>query len=302
MITKGKMKGIDENGITLEVIPMLVTVEMAKKFISMSYPRQRAIKKRVVGKYATDMENHEFYPSFIRFYKDTFGYRVLINGHHRLEAIIKSGVPTLCYVSIESIAGIDAGDLYDKIDDGEKRGTADMLRARGHEDTMSMVNLKRLAGASSRLFSKFGDYYNLPVHLQTDVAESYLPEMALFLELCDQANIENKKLCYRAPVLSVILATLKYQKEPSTRFWGQMVNDDGLRKGQPQKALLDFLRKHAIHTTTTSKRKTVTHKQLSRGCMYAFNKFMLGKDLVSITINRTVKPIILIGCDEFYNS
>lgn len=98
-----------------------VTPEMAETLINTSNYDNRKVKNRVVEKYAKMMENGEwqFSPETISISKAGR----LLNGQHRLLAVVKSGVTCRFLIA----AGFD-DDVFKVLDRGATRTTADALR------------------------------------------------------------------------------------------------------------------------------------------------------------------------------
>lgn len=74
----------------------------------------------------------------------------------------------------------------------------------------------------------------------------------------------------RAPIMAVALATLRYQPSGATEFWSAVAADNGLQKGDPAKALLQFLR-NLVGVTGNA-----TQRYQSRAAAAAWNAFWRG--------------------------
>lgn len=92
-----------------------ITPELAEKMLSKNLPYNRKISEKTVGLYARDMAKgrwNEDAPSAIVI--SSKGY--LIDGQHRLMAVIKAGVPIAFYVA----RGVSE-KTFDYIDNGKRR-------------------------------------------------------------------------------------------------------------------------------------------------------------------------------------
>lgn len=101
---------------------VLFTPEMATEIISKPSTNFRSVKRPVVNQYAKDMENGNwtFCGDTIKFDKDGN----LIDGQHRLRAIIKSGIPQYFY-KVEELDPESARVM----DSGFKRSVNDYLKS-----------------------------------------------------------------------------------------------------------------------------------------------------------------------------
>ena len=98
-----------------------ITPEMAAKMLAMNFDGNRNIRKNVVAKYANDMANgrwNENVGGIIRFSSSG----KLIDGQHRLHAVVKSGAPVRFLVQ----TGLDESD-YQAIDSGTPRTVGDSI-------------------------------------------------------------------------------------------------------------------------------------------------------------------------------
>lgn len=108
----------------------------AEALLATQYDRQRPVKRRAVDKYAADIKAGRWKPdSMLKI--DVAGH--LIDGQHRLLAVIKAGVP------VEFIVARDVPtESYATTDTGAGRTLADVLRFRGEANTTVLA-----AGLSS---------------------------------------------------------------------------------------------------------------------------------------------------------
>ena len=117
-------------------VVMKVTPERAAKWLKLN-TRNRNLRGRHVETLSTEMlkGNWKVNGDAIRL-NDV----MLIDGQHRLEAIVRSGV------TIESVVCFDvASDTFDTIDKGMKRTAADTLHLRGEKNTNVLAGAARLA-------------------------------------------------------------------------------------------------------------------------------------------------------------
>ena len=101
-----------------------VTPQQAEEWLSKNADSQRKLRDSVVNKYTRDMVNGrwEFTHQGIAF--DSAGR--LIDGQHRLAAVVKAGIPIKMLVFTDSLP-----TAYDHLDIGYGRTAVDVLKARG---------------------------------------------------------------------------------------------------------------------------------------------------------------------------
>jgi len=108
----------------MEVSMVKITPELAESWLSKNAEFQRKLRPSIVDRYARDMERGEWVSTHQGIAFDCNGR--LIDGQHRLAAIVKSGM------TIEMpVARNTAARAYDHVDLGFSRKTSDVLKAQG---------------------------------------------------------------------------------------------------------------------------------------------------------------------------
>lgn len=111
-----------------------VTPEIARKMLESNYEGQRKVRKSTVDKYASDMSHG-------RWNVDAGGVIVissdgcLIDGQHRLEAVIKSGMTIWFYVMTDADPS-----AFSLIDSGVKRSVGDVIGGRNAKVKASITS------------------------------------------------------------------------------------------------------------------------------------------------------------------
>jgi hypothetical protein len=101
-----------------------VTPETASEWLSRSRPGQRAIRKNHVNEMARDMIAGRWAQTHVGIAFDVNGY--LVDGHHRLHAIVESGVT----ITMPVAYGL-SDEAFFRIDQGRPRSVADTVTAVG---------------------------------------------------------------------------------------------------------------------------------------------------------------------------
>jgi len=163
---------------TEQIRKMFITPEEAENWLKLSHQNQRKLNPRRVELYASEMAQGRFQttPDAIAFNKT--GY--LINGMHRLQAIVTSGV---------SISQFVASNLSDEsfvyTDQGQSRSKKQLLKSYGlesiHADALFVIAKKRFGGNLSGGYTnkKITNTDFLNIAEEFKVAKSLIPSERL---------------------------------------------------------------------------------------------------------------------------
>jgi hypothetical protein len=110
---------------TLKKYRVLLTPELAKKWLSTTSEKKRPVRRGKVKKFASDMKNGLWLENGDTFCFDVTG--ALCNGIHRCTAVVESGVSMM----VDVVEGLSL-DAVDTIDIGTPRNVLDRLRISGH--------------------------------------------------------------------------------------------------------------------------------------------------------------------------
>ena len=215
-----------------------------------SYPRQRGLRHHHVEYLAAAMRRGEFKPGVIELRR--LGDQVLlIDGQHRLSAIVKSGL-TFDLVVLErdaaSIEDVDAD--YARMDRGIARGMGDSLRAYGLSDTLGLTQsqMNRASAAIVPIVIGFTPVSTSPAMLARKTAElrqramlDWQEEIRAYMEIVGNSKRGGNRRLGISAVAAVAFVTLRYQQERAADFWQAVKDNDGLRRGDPAKTLIEFL-------------------------------------------------------------
>ena len=94
--------------------------------------------------------------------------------------------------------------------------------------------------------------------------------------------------------LSVLLVIMKYNPSKGAEFISKVASDDGLKVGDPRKALNRYLRDTSKNIAYTGK-KIALNGQVARACAKSWNKFLGGINAKNINVlkDEILKPIII---------
>lgn len=279
------------NNNSVESTVQIVTPEMARHWRTTAhFERQRKISDQNIKRLANEMTAGRFTPGtqiYICILPD--GTLVLVNGNHTLEAIALSGIPQLLTVTTKHVSDQnEAGLIYAVFDIQRTRSWRDSLRAVGTDENMPHA---------SEVLSAIGIIEDGFAHTRAEVIsridrinklEEYSEAANMFAECIFNTPRETKKLIKRVAIIAVALETFRYQPSFAMEFWSKVANDDGLVKGDPEKALLTWLR-NSIGAGGRSAQ--IEH---SRAAASAWNAAFQGRQVVTVKPNA-IKNFHLLG-------
>ncbi len=277
-----------------------VTPDMAFRWISEDhrFDRQRPLRPRHVAELIQAMRGGTFATGTIMFaYCEALNRTFLVDGQHRLTAIVESGISQRLYIAAETVPDYRAlADLYSRLDRGAGRGMMDVIRAQslGSEFGLTDYVVHRLSPAlplimvdfqMSRLTSgvtRMGDE-------RVRMAREWSSEIGWYWDCLhpERPDTVVTKRMQASPVAAVGLITLRYQHDRAMEFWTAVAANDS-RKDTPERTLADFLR-------TFSGKDGGTVNYRARAVATAWNAFYEGRELRMIKVIDPRAPIRIAG-------
>lgn len=222
------------------------------------------------------------------------GTLTMIDGHHRMLAQEQSGRDVVWNVIIHDVPDEDAQkNLFWTFDTTlRKRSLANVLTGVNASENMGLNKSMSLALARAVAFIDNGMCPNVGQNSRTYTPGEQLAlmsqwqgEAAIYQDCVDLAANALKTKLRSTQIAAAALVTFRAHPEKAEEFWHGLCADDGLRKGDPRKTLLDWMRDtHLAGTGLTSAAAAVGR---------AWSAWMTGKDLNSIRIGR--QPVRIAG-------
>jgi len=284
----------------IEITPDIAIEYLSEKY---SYEFNRKVKPHHVEFLADAMEKGRFDPtSQIAFACIPNEKDYIINGQHTLSAIIKSNLPQTLNVVRYIVSSLDeVHSLFSHYDIGYLRSFADSVRAFGVADNTGLnhTQIKQTAAALRYMKSGFPRGSASVKKSSEDMIQfiyDWNEEALLIFNLLIAGEKKTNRRLKTSAVLSVLLVIMRYNPAKGAEFVSQVASDDGLRVGDPRKALNRYLRDTSKNTITTGK-KSATNGQLARACAKSWNKFISNVNAKNINIRReeVSKPIVIKG-------
>lgn len=215
---------------------MHITPDQAETWLGHNH-RNRTLRKQVVSRYARDMTNGKWLYNGEAIKFDIDGN--LLDGQHRLQAIVESGVT----VETEVVTGL-APDTQDVMDTGLKRSPGDMLALHGHPYVNMMA-----AAAKMALGVQTGDIVTRRFVPTSAEVKEWVDAHPDIVQSCENAKTWAPRADIRPALVAYthwVLAQLDRQQ--ADEFWAGVSSKVGLEDGDPRLALshrlADLRRQH----------------------------------------------------------
>jgi hypothetical protein len=264
------------------------------------YKHQRPINQRHVDHLARAMHEGKFSPVNSIAFSLLDGQVSLINGQHTLRAIVQSKRPqtlNIVYYTVDNET--EEAELYFRMDKPLKRNTADSMRATNIPETLSLSPSKIRETASALRFMK--ENFGVARHTQDLVSDDdlieWLPlwswEAHAVWNCLTGCTARERNLITRKAVLSVALATMRYQPSDAREFWGQVAHADALDRNDPRLTLREWLLSEQGRNNRLGGR--TQNYAIARGCILAWNMFREHKPLRVIVVHNPTAVVCIDG-------
>lgn len=279
--SKSKMVGVDEARCILE---------------NMAFPGQRRVRPAHVKKLANAQKKGTFRQG-TNIDIAVFGkHKYLINGQHTLNAIMQSGMPQSLIVVYHTCTSMEEiHDLYVNFDNHLKRTPQDSMAAYNIKgmDQLEGGLRRAIYGATGILSIGFSSINQWDIsnefawfqdtNTRMKLVSNWMPEaIRVSNDVKGQAFTPFISL---VSVLSVALVTYRFADKPEV-FWAGLAEDDGLKRGDPRKALI------LLYADKTRLRKfTYQRHVISRYVASGWNAFRRGEERTTVLPQSSDLPI-----------
>lgn len=230
----------------------------------------RPIRERIVRAYAEDMRNGNWQTNgdAIRVSVDD----VLLDGQHRLRAVVESGVTIRMLV----IHGLES-ETQDTVDGGAKRKFADVLVLRGHKNAITLASTLRLVAIYERA-GKVGAAFN---NVNSVTNAQMLDSLANQPWLEEGMNLANRVHAKTGLPASIAGFTwwlfAQIDAEDAEAFFEQFISGENLRRGHPIYTL-----RSALDSSQQEVRGERSRKYLGAIVVKAWNGWRRGEDVLQL--------------------
>jgi hypothetical protein len=264
-----------------------VDVEKAKKYLEYnSFKSQRKLNKDHVNDLAKKMKNNLFTTAEIALAtKNTQDDVVLANGQHVCSAIVLSGKPQYCTVSVYKVfTELGLSELFRQFDGHKKRNIQDMVRV--EKDSLSLSWNNKLAtilvtAASIEKLSlpNFESYSkNFSPDDKTKLLRDYLEEGNFIKRIVYDESDSIPRHLQKGPIYYVMFNTWRIAPKDAHSFWTRVRDGENLTKKMPEFILREFLLKASSFSSRKEKQyRRATNHEIVFKCRVAWNNFREGK-------------------------
>lgn len=279
---------------------VVITPEMANSILrDHDYPKQRHIRQWQVRRLSKAIQAGRYRPSAITF-ANLHGHEYLVNGRHRMNAVLVSGVPIPAYIErVQVKTEREMDELYFAIDQGMTRtftdacNSSDLLNAMG----LKQHELKAAASAVKAIMDSFQQgtistsLYNgvfRDHELILDECSQWQSEITAFFDTLNDADRQLLRPLLSQGIMGVALVTFRFQPETARRFWTEVAQNDGLRKGTPTHTMVRELSKQAV----SGRRQANRDARVAATC---WNAYCQDREIHQVRIPSVVDPIQIVG-------
>lgn len=279
---------------------LCITPERAESYLTdFKYERQRPINKGSVERYAVQMKAGTFDPG-TQINIAAVGQKMfLVNGQHRLAAVVQSGVPIEFAVTTHYCDNdMEVALLYGKLDTQKPRTTVDLIHATGLDTRLDMgrTETRIVGGAIKLLYCGLVDNHVKKASISQETVAGMMQDWATYIDMWDE-NLTDTPLnmrMRRSAMLAVGYATLRWSpdREWTKSFWRAVSVDDGLRVGNPRKTLSLWIRDN-LSGGELGRKASDSYVLHAASC--AWNAAVGGRELRQIHVPNEWAPITLAG-------
>lgn len=253
----------------------------------MNFIGQRKLKEARVLKHLARMESGLWRGSHgINIAALPDGSMILIDGQHRLSAIVRSSVPTPIRIIFHSVKDEhEARRLYAGFDESDSNRTAaEMLDAVGVSGDLSLPRAftiklyNALPILRNDLEPLTGSEIDADTYVRLFGVDSRLADIAdwrdeavKFMAVVNKTTGRVRAKLQSAGCMAVALYTFRHQPAKAHEFWHGLANNDGLRARDPRAALLRDMHERNANTGTS--------RQGVQAPVLAWNAFCEGREL-----------------------
>lgn len=226
------------DGHAMQMYYIQLTAKGAEKLLQYThYEKQRGLKFSNLDMLYREMNDEAFVPFSMIILAHEDGQFFLIDGNHRLNALMNTGGTTGFWLQvIESDLSKDT--LYSVLDSGRERTNYDGLHALGTFDEFESKYRISTVGAVKKIYAGMESNAQLK-RSAVELDRLMQPWLKLAREYFSLINKHpNAKHMRSTKLVSVGMLTLRYQPEKARCFWSGIAQDDGLAQDDPRKYIV----------------------------------------------------------------
>lgn len=294
---------------------MRVTADMATQWLeTMKYDHQRSIRQRHVEFLADEMRRERFIQGTQIRFVSLGGQRMLVDGQHRLWAVVTSEIPQYFSVLTTRVENKEeAAWIYGNTDVGMRRTGSDLHGALDLENEFRITKTQLAAFSASIIYMTAGCLrINKSIVTHRDdivrLMRLYAPFARQYFDLTIDCEKRVGISLRRAATMGVGLLTMRFslpyaesRGDPSVAaFWTGAIFDNGIQIGDARKLVNRHLQNARIISTFAQPpgSSIVTADYSSRYIAVCFNAYMGRRDLKHGKVLDAKSPLNLYGVPD----
>lgn len=274
---------------------ILMTPTLATEWLAtLTLDRQRNINVARIADYAADIKAGKWRTSIIEV-RILQGKRYLVNGQHRLRAVINAGIPV--YFDVITRIVDTERDLYADyavIDRQLPRSTRQIIRAVNLASDLGMTEQQagRLTAAMLPIASGFTASYARHDQARTvngrmELARAWNQEAIHAFATIGEGDKPRIRTLYTVPVFSVALVTFRFQPEKAEIFWQKVATMVNLTEDDPAYTLAEYLMRIKVHNRI--------YANIWKACARTWNAYFTNRSLRYLKMLEGNDPIEING-------
>lgn len=291
-------------------VQLITPADAAHMLETMKYEHQRPTRNGKIEVYAADMRAGKFRELTQIFIAIYHGRYFLLDGQHRLKAVVQADMPILfTVVEKDADSEEELAHLYSTTDQGIRRTAGDVYGAYalGEEFGLGKTMLDAF-GAGIKFMINGCLYVNVSIRHDSIIPHMrlYAPYIQDYQALIHEGNVSQGMLaqCKRSSTIAAALLSLRFSAPKADRaarqsvrdFWIGAFKDDGLRQGDPRKAANQHLMLSRMTASRTASQRNIVSQAYSvRYLGNCLNAHIKGESLRYAKVPDEHAPINIYG-------
>jgi hypothetical protein len=265
-----------------------ITPKVAKQLLEeIANPNNRTVSEKVVANFSREMQNDHWALNGESLVIQSDG--ILANGHNRLNAVIKSGVP----VRFTVYEGVEP-DCFATYDGGMRRKAAHVLQMEQISNATNVAALISAIYVYRGALKRNGSFNTFHMPTNTEIVEEYNLHPAMY-QLAVKLAKKSQHVCcatYIAMVYAYALIDLKYDYETVADFAESFATGAMLADGNPILTLRNALLRAKSERKTGGASKSA--HWFKNACIVCWNSAQEGRELKLIRFADVNKAIQIV--------
>jgi len=276
---------------------ILVTPAIAQDWLEYyAYERQRPAQPSWVRYLATEMSEGAFCNGTPLWFAKCGSQYFLIDGQNRLLAVALSEVPAVFSVILSTVRTLDeVAELYTIIDNNGVRSLSQRHTALGTAEAVGLnrTQIAVMDRAVRLIYTGFTSRTRVPVRITAPWIKKWAPYAHEYFQAI--AGGEAARYMRKGPVVATGVLGFCWQPEKAEKFWHQVSHDDGLRVGDPRKALHRWIMENPDPRGRWKDARSLQSLEIGLHLAQAWNAFLWNDRLMKVSVKNLKSNLLLAG-------